>query len=139
MKAVSILTSAPEHAVFSVLAGVLNAWDEKGVRLTGVKVSVNPSRFGYEEACSVRLTCEDGEGEIGKLLIVPLGPEAYKLWVPPNHTGGAAFPELDPDGRRFDEVVSRVVSGLNRQGLLPDKPKKKGRIGFRTPDQGRAS
>lgn len=139
MEGASIISLAPEHAVFSVLADVLNSWDEPGVRLQAVKVSVNPSRFGYDEACSVRLRSEQGEGEIGKLLVVPLNQGSFELKVPEKHSGGAAWPELDPDGRRFDEVVARVLSALQQRGLLPETPKEKGGLGFKTPGPGRAS
>lgn len=127
-------SKAPEHAVFSVLADVLNLWKDKEVRLRGVKVSVNPSRFGADEAISVRITSKAGEGEIGKILVVALTQEDYEFKVPVNHTGGSNLPELDPEGSIFDEVVNQVLLGLLQRGLIQPQEKQKPPLGFKPSD-----
>lgn len=105
-------TKAPEHALFSVLADVLNAWEDKQVRLKGSKVGVNSSRYGFDQAISVRLSSAAGEEEIGKIVIVPMNEDTYEFKVPVNNTGGAELPRLDPKGEIFGEVVGRVLKGL---------------------------
>lgn len=132
--------TAPEHAVFFVLTEVVNSLGSPDVRLWGVKVSVNPSRFGTDEAFSVRLRSEKGEGEIGKILVIPWRKGSYLLKIPKHGTGGATPPELDPDGRWLDQVVERVLEKLNTEGFLShqEAPKEKPPLGFQPRGKGHA-
>lgn len=144
MQSTQTVIRGSEHAVFSALADVLNSLKEPGVRLWGVKVSVNPSRFGVDEAISVRLRTEAGESEIGKIVVVPLGDGRYLLKTPEKGTGGAAAPELDPDLSRFSQVITAVLDRLTKLGLASnpeatDAPRPKRGIGFRPPGEGHAS
>lgn len=127
----SIITKASDEAVFSVLADELNAARTEDRKLVGVRVSVNASRFGADEAFSVRLKTRQGEAEIGKLVVVSLGQDRYELKIPVNHTGGSALPQLDPDGSQFETIVAGVLKRLAQRDLLPLEPPKKRPIGFK--------
>jgi hypothetical protein len=108
---------ADQDAIFGTLADVLQHNKEADTLQWAVKVSVNPSRFGVDEAISVRQKDPNGEGEIGKLLIRPLRGNRYLLVVPKNRTGGAAPPELDPEGRYFDRILTALLERLAQLGL----------------------
>ena len=114
-----IKTSADEHGVFRVLVEVLNTDRRPNTRIWGVKVSVSPGRFGVDEAWSIRLRSDAGEGEIGKLLFVPLDKGVNRLEIPVMHSGGATYPDLDPQGRVFDEIVRDVQATLVARDLVP--------------------
>ena len=73
---------AGEDAVFGAIADVVQAHKTGDTRLWAVKVSVNPSRFGIDEAISLRLRSPAGEAEIGKLIIRPINGENHLLVVP---------------------------------------------------------
>lgn len=126
---------AGEEAIFGALVDVVQSLKAPDRRLWAVKVSVNPSRFGVEEAFSVRLRKAAGEGEIGKFLIRPVSGTRHLLVVPKNRTGGAEPPELDADGDYFNGILDALLIRLAQLGLLPDVPKEKGQIGYPLPEQ----
>lgn len=142
MDQVEVLTEANDYVIFTVLADVVKSLTTSDRRVWGVRVSVNPSRFGVDEAFSVLLRTQDTEGEIGKILVIPRGNGLYWLRVPIKHTGGAAWSELDPQGNTFDAVVQQLLVSLEKRGLVPkpDEPEEKRRdLGFRPPGKGHAS
>ena len=124
---------AGEEAVFGALVDVVQSIKAPNMRLWAVKVSVNPSRFGVEEAFSVRLRNPAGEGEIGKITIRPLHGTQHLLKVPKNRTGGAKPPELDPKGSYFNTILKDLLGRLVDLGMYtpPSAPEDKGPIGFR--------
>ncbi|MCH8061882.1 MAG: hypothetical protein IH861_05205 [Chloroflexi bacterium] len=127
---------AGEDAVFGAIADVLQTHKTSDTRLWAVKVSVNPSRFGIDEAISLRLRSSAGEAEIGKLIIRPLNGENHLLVVPENATGGAKPPELDPEGKYLHETIESLLIRLEQLNLYrpPSPPHDKEPIGFRRPD-----
>lgn len=132
-------TQASERVVFSALADVVSGYRDPSFRVWGVKVSVEPSRFGTEEAISIRLRSKAGEAEIGKILVIPLDHGDYLFKVPVNQTGGAAMPDLDRDGQVFDNIVGSVLERLRQLGLVNLSRTEKGPLGFRPPQEGHAS
>ena len=127
------LVEGGEDAIFGALVDVVQGLEEPDTGLWAVKVSVNPSRFGVDEALSVRLKSRDGEGEIGKFTIRPVKGGTHALTVPKNRTGGAAPPELDPEGTCFDGILTALLDRLGQLGLYspPAAQEDKGPIGLR--------
>ena len=127
---------AGEDAVFGAIADVVQPLNTSDTRLWAVKVSVNPSRFGIDQAISLRLRSPVGEAEIGKLIIRPLNGAKHLLVVPENATGGAKPPELDPDGEYLNKTLRSLLKRLEQLNLYtpPRPPHDKEPIGFRRPD-----
>ncbi|GEM_PF-2086823 len=134
-----IKTQASEQVVFSALADEANSQKNPDVNLWGVRVSVNSSRFGTDEAISIRLRSKAGEAEIGKILMIPLNDGHYLFKVPLNQTGGATMPELDSSGERFTQVLIGVLRRLLALGLIAPSEREKRRLGFQLPGEGLAS
>ena len=127
---------AGEDAVFGAVADVVQDHKNGDTHLWAVKVSVNPSRFGIDEAISLRLRSPAGEAEIGKLIIRPLNGENHLLVVPENATGGAKPPELDPDGKYLHRTLESLLIRLEQLNIYqpPSPPHDKEPIGFRRPN-----
>ncbi len=125
---------AGQMGVFGVVMDVMQKHSGAGERLSASVISVNSSRFGSDEAISIRLKSGHREGEIGKVLVRPLHGNLHLLMVPGNRTGGAE-PELDSDGARFAVVLQSLLGRLEKQGLrVPNSPPpEKEPAGFRRP------
>ncbi len=102
IKSYEIPIRASEGAVFSALVDAIQQLKrtKPGVHFRGVKISVNPSVFGVDEAFSIRIKNNAGKGEIGRIIIKPVDDDNNLLVIPENGTGGSKPPALDPDGRR---------------------------------------
>jgi hypothetical protein len=119
-----------DDAVYGALVDATQRVENSDRRLWAVRVSVNASRFGADEAFSIRLKGPDGEGEIGKITIRPLDSTRSLMTVPKNRTGGANPPELDSDGDQFWRLFRSLLSRLDQLGLLPEVPQEKARLGY---------
>ncbi len=116
-----------ERAVFYALVDAIQQLKQKepNVEFRGIKVSVNPTVFGVDEAFSIRIKLNVGEGEIGRITVKPIRGNKNLLTIPKNRTGGSAPPDLDSDGLYFKLLEQQLLKSLKELGVVTSEKKEK--------------